>query len=194
MPIRGISGRGSGLASIGRRAGGIGLSDGNRESASSSGPASAQASFLEDEAELRRLVYAYARMVDRRDWSLLPRTFTDAARLRGPGYVMEGHDELRAGLATIDRFSATMHFVMNQIVEIEGDRATGEVYCLANHLLEERGQPVKLDMGIRYEDRYERTPQGWRIAERVLHLAWQQRLPLVPDAGLERQKEKGERA
>ena len=174
----------------------MGLSDGNRELASDSGPAHTQASFLEDEAELRRLVYAYARMVDHRDWSLLPRIFAAAARLRGPGYAMQGHDELRAGLATIDRFSATMHLVMNQIVELEGDRATGEVYCLANHLLEERGRPVKLDMGIRYEDRYERTPQGWRIAERVLHLVWQQQLPLGSGGGLEDERderEEGER-
>lgn len=167
------------------------LSDGNRESASGSRPAPTQTSLLEDEAELRRLVCAYARMVDRRDWSLLPRIFSDAARLRGPGYLMRGHDELRSGLATIDRFSATMHLVMNQSVELDGDRATGEVYCLANHLLEERGRAVKLDMGIRYEDRYERTPQGWRIAERILHLVWQQQLPLVP--GGERAEEEGER-
>jgi hypothetical protein len=170
------------------------LSDGNREVASDPRPAHAQTSFLEDEAELRRLVTAYARMVDRRDWSLLSRIFTDAARLRGPGYAMRGHDELRAGLATIDRFSATMHLVMNQVVEVDGDRATGEVYCLANHLLEDRGQQAKLDMGIRYEDRYERTPQGWRIAERVLHVVWQQRLPLVSGEGREdEEREEGER-
>jgi len=167
--------------------------DGNRESASGARPAPPRPSVLEDEAELRRLVFAYARMVDRRDWSLLPGIFSEAARLRGPGYAMRGHDELRAGLATIDRFSATMHLVMNQIVEVAGDRATGEVYCLANHLLEERGRPLKLDMGIRYEDRYERTPQGWRIAERALHLVWEQRLPLVPGTGPEEEERAEER-
>ena len=82
------------------------------------------------------------------------------------------------GLATIDQFSATLHCVHNQIAEISGDEASGEIYCVANHLLEKDGVPFKLDMGIRYEDRYERGPEGWRIAERVLNLIWQQELPL----------------
>jgi hypothetical protein len=33
-------------------------------------------------------------------------------------------------------------------------------------------------MGIRYEDHYLRTPDGWRLAKRVLNLIWQQDLPL----------------
>lgn len=132
----------------------------------------------EDAFELIQLAYGYASMVDRRDWERLPRIFTAGARLAGPGYEMRGHAELRAGLATIDRFSATMHRVSNPVFQIEGDRAKGELYCVASHLHEPRGVPSKLDMGIRYEDRYERTDQRWRIAERVLILIWQQELPL----------------
>ena len=108
----------------------------------------------------------------------LPKVFTEDARLSGPGYAMSGLAELGAGLATIDQFSATMHCVHNQIAEIEGDGGTGELYCVANHLHEKDGVIFKLDMGIRYEDRYERTADGWRIAERVLNLIWQQDLPL----------------
>jgi hypothetical protein len=132
----------------------------------------------DDERELRKLAYRYARMIDRRDWGEIPHVFTDASSLSGPGYAMTGHRELKAGLQAIEMFSATLHCVHNQLVDIEGDLATGELYCVANHLHDKNGVPFKLDMGIRYEDRYERGPDGWRIAERVLNLIWQQDLPL----------------
>lgn len=140
-------------------------------------------STREDEIALRELAYRYAHMIDRRDWTLLPRVFSEDARLAGPGYAMSGHAELRGGLARIDQFSATMHCVMNQRAEFEGERATGEIYCVANHLYEKDGVPFKLDMGIRYEDRYVRTADGWRIAERILNLIWQQDLPLELGGG-----------
>lgn len=131
-----------------------------------------------DERALRKLAYRYASMIDRRDWSQIPNVFTKEARLSGPGYSMEGHEALAGGLATIDMFEATMHCVHNQTSEVSGDVATGEIYCVANHLHEKEGVACKLDMGIRYEDRYERGPDGWRIAERILNLIWQQELPL----------------
>ena len=136
-------------------------------------------STQEDERQLRKLAYRYARMIDRRNWSEITEVFTDGAVLSGPGYAMTGHSELTAGLPSIEMYSATMHCVHNQSSEIDGDRATGELYCIANHLYEKAGVAFKLDMGIRYEDRYERGPGGWRIAERVLALVWQQDLPLA---------------
>lgn len=136
----------------------------------------------EDERELRKLAYRYARMIDRRSWYEIPEVFTEDASLSGPGYSMDGHDALREGLKAIGMYSSTLHCVHNQLAWIEGDRATGELYCVANHLYEKEGVPFKLDMGIRYEDRYVRSDAGWRIAERVLNLVWQQDLPLEVDA------------
>ncbi len=135
-------------------------------------------SSAEDEHELRQLAYRYARMIDRRDWQAIPEVFAVDASLEGPGYAMRGHDELRSGLAAIEMFSATLHCVHNLIVCVEGETASGEIYCVANHVHEKDGVALKLDMGIRYEDRYVRSEGGWRIAERSLILIWQQELPL----------------
>jgi len=142
----------------------------------------ARNSDRDDERLLRQLAYRYARLIDRRDWEEIPRVFTETASLTGPGYAMTGYRELKAGLQAIEMYSATLHCVHNQIAEIDGDFATGELYCVANHLHEKNGVPFKLDMGIRYEDRYERGSDGWRIAERVLNLIWQQDLPLETSA------------
>jgi len=132
----------------------------------------------EDEDELRKLAYRYAHMIDRRKWDLIPRVFTGDADLTGPGFAMSGHEELAGGLPSIDQFSATLHCVHNHLVHLEGDKGTGETYCVANHIYEKEGVPYKLDMGIRYDDHYLRTAEGWRIQNRVLNCIWQQDLPL----------------
>ena len=128
----------------------------------------------EDEFQIRDLACRYARMVDRREWNAIDEVFTEDAELSGPGYVMRGHAELVEGLSSIDRYSATMHCIHNQLCEIDGDIGWGEFYCVANHLHKIESEPWKLDMGIRYEDRYRRTKDGWRITKRVLHVIWQQ--------------------
>ncbi|MCP4907879.1 MAG: nuclear transport factor 2 family protein [bacterium] len=136
----------------------------------------------EDEVQLRDLAFRYARMMDRRQFDLLPRVFAADGILSGPGYEMEGHDQLRKGLQSLEQFSATLHGVLNTYFEIDGDRATGEVYCVANHLYEKEGVPFKLDMGIRYEDRYAREAAGWVIERRVFNMVWETDMPMKIEA------------
>ena len=132
----------------------------------------------EDEARLRDLAGRYARMMDRMSFDDLPRVFAADGVLSGPGYEMTGHDQLRAGLQSLDQFSATLHGVLNTYFEIEGDRAKGEVYCVANHVHEVDGIPFKLDMGIRYEDDYVRQGEIWVIARRFFNMVWETDTPM----------------
>ena len=101
----------------------------------------------EDEARLRETALRYARMMDRMSFDDLPTVFAEDGVLSGPGYEMTGHDQLRAGLQSLDQFDATLHGVLNTYFEIDGDRATGE-YCVANHVHQVDGIPFQLDMGI----------------------------------------------
>ena len=90
-----------------------------------------------------------------------------------------GRAQILRGLRRALRYRATFHAVHNQTLEIAGDEAAGETYCVANHLFERDGRPVKLDWGIRYQDRYRRGADGtWRIARRELIVDWEQELPL----------------
>ncbi len=141
-------------------------------------PTDALASQREDELAIRDLAYRYARLVDRRDYAEIPRVFTPDCEVTTMGFTMRGHAEIDSAFRKIEMYSATLHCVHNQMTRVDGDRAEGEFYCLANHIHERDGVAYKLDMGIRYEDRYVRTAQGWRIAQRVLNLIWQQDLPL----------------
>ena len=141
----------------------------------------ARAARREDEAQLRELAGRYAQMMDRLAFDRLPDVFAEDGVLAGPGYEMTGHDQLRAGLQSLDQFSATLHGVLNMYFEIDADnpdRATGEVYCVANHVHEVEGIPFKLDMGIRYEDDYKRVPGGWVIARRKFNMVWETDLPM----------------
>ena len=132
----------------------------------------------EQENQLRDLAYRYARMMDRREFDWLPQVFAEQGSLIGPGYEMKGHEQLRQGLKGLERFSATLHGVLNTYFEIDGDAATGEVYCVANHVYEKEGVPFKLDMGIRYDDQYTRGPGGWVITRRFFNMVWETDTPM----------------
>jgi len=100
--------------------------------------------------------------------------------LKGAGFELAGRERILRALPTItDRYRATFHAVHNQTLEIAGDEAGGETYCVASHLYERDGEARKLDWGIRYQDRYQRGSDGtWRFSRRELIVDWEQELPL----------------
>jgi hypothetical protein len=79
----------------------------------------------------------------------------------------------------VQKFNGTMHCVFNQTVEIAGDTAQGETYCIAYHGIRgEDGRPMTLDWAIRYQDRFARRGQEWRIAYRLLVVEWTRTSPV----------------
>lgn len=138
-----------------------------------------------DEWALRRLVQQYAFAVDRNDAPLFASLFLEDAVVEGPGFRFAGRERLRAVPGELaQQFRGTMHCVFNQRVVIEGDSARGETYCIAYHRIEdEDGRPQTLDWAIRYQDRFARREQQWRIAYRRLVVEWTRTGPveLLPD-------------
>jgi hypothetical protein len=133
---------------------------------------------LHDKQAIRELACRYAQMVDDRNYELAGEVFCEDAELLGPGFHLQGRDAIGDSLRSIERYRATFHAVHNQLVEVHGDEARGETYCVANHLHEVDGRAYKLDWGIRYRDRYRRETSGWRISRRELNVVWEQELPL----------------
>ena len=62
-------------------------------------------------------------------------------------------------------------------VTVDGDRATGETYCLAHHLWTEEGRRTLMVMSIRYHDTFVRQGGRWFFAERRLITDWVDRRP-----------------
>lgn len=134
---------------------------------------------VDDRLALRHLVDSYAVGCDRRDLAMLTACFADGGtltvhRLDRPATTMTapaGLERIPIGLA---RYDQTFHFVGNHLVDVRGDSATGDVYCMAHHLT--GAEDVVLH--IRYEDTYVRTGGGWRIATRHLRHLWTASLPV----------------
>ena len=132
--------------------------------------------------ELRRLAERYARHADSGDSDEFVQAFLPDARVHvyhPPEATttmsdMRGHDELRAIPTMLDKaYDRTFHLIANSSYEVDGDRATGWVYCLAHHLSTTRHGGTSYVMHIRYEDEYGRDAGGaWRIADRRVNIEW----------------------
>jgi len=145
---------------------------------------------LLDLREIQDLALRYARAADRRDYALFEAVYTEDARLSGhrgdpdttpPYFALEGRGVIVASMRALDRFESTLHVVSNQLVEIDGDRAHGETYCMAHHVYREGEVAMDHTMAIRYQDRMARTNGRWRFQERRLAIDWERHAPLRED-------------
>jgi ketosteroid isomerase-like protein len=140
-----------------------------------------------DVVELNQLAYRYAAAVDACDVEAFLTVFTPDARLRSyhpdaeePFADLVGHDQLvTIPNAMRNMFRHTAHMMTNHLVEVDGDGATGSVLCTARHLSVDPAIPAALTVIIRYDDRYERRADGWRIADRQIRFLWSERHAVV---------------
>jgi hypothetical protein len=136
---------------------------------------------LLDEAALRRTAELYAQGADRRDKALWSSILTEDCVLEVPGIDLKGRAQIVGALDIMAQlYAATQHRVHNQVVSIEGDRAHGETYSVADHLTVAGGQTTMLTWAIRYQDRWRREAGQWRFAHRRLVLDWTDTRVLAP--------------
>jgi hypothetical protein len=142
-------------------------------------------SEAEDRQALAQLVAAYARGCDRRRPEEVAALYTE-----GGGFAIvdtgaepleiSGYDRMVSGFSRLSRYEHTFHLLGQQTVDLDGDRATGECYCLAHHVeVADDGSRSVMTMHIRYQDRYARTPGGWKFEHRTLMVDWRETRPLV---------------
>src|ERR1700744_3743775 len=101
-----------------------------------------------DRLAIRELFDAYAHCADRRDAEGQKALFTVDTRfavyMDGEGseasYVLEGREALSPVFDDLNRYQATMHFNGQSTVALDGNRASGESYCIAHHLFIEDGE------------------------------------------------------
>ncbi len=131
--------------------------------------------------EIRDVLFRYARGIDRLDVDLVRSCYHDDAH--------DDHGAFRGDLEgflawvgdVLTYFDSTMHFLGNQLIEVDGAVAHAESYCVAYH---RRGahdgeEPYDLVTALRYVDRLERRGDQWRIADRVCVFDWSRRDPVV---------------
>ena len=94
---------------------------------------------------------------------------------------LHGRESLAPVFDDLNRYAATMHFNGQSTVDLDGDRASGESYCLAHHLsVSQDGQRTLMIASIRYLDRFAKRDGQWLFAERRLMVNWIDTRPSVP--------------
>jgi hypothetical protein len=134
---------------------------------------------LRIERECQWLVTAYCHYVDHGEARRVGELFTDDGVWAGPGVRMEGREQLEAGFGRRQDQSERMsrHVCNNFLCDvIDADHAEGTVYLT---LYRHDGDPDRAvspldgpEMVGEYRDRFERTRDGWRIAERTTHVSF----------------------
>lgn len=127
---------------------------------------------LSDRLEIQDLLVDYSYAVDRREWAALDAVFTADARidLTATGGVRGDLETIKRFLAGTQRhFAASQHLVAASKIELAGDTASGRTMC-HNPLVFKGGEVMFV--GLWYIDRFVRTEEGWRIAERAQELAF----------------------
>jgi hypothetical protein len=142
-----------------------------------------------DRVAIRELIDAFAHDADRRETEKQTALFTPDGIIENihtkPGRekettILRGQKALAEGFATLKKFEVTMHFNGQSTIQIHGDTANAETYCLAHHIYTENGQRLLMILGIRYNDMIVRVSGNWLFAKRQLHYDWVDRRPLNP--------------
>ncbi|MER5787683.1 nuclear transport factor 2 family protein [Streptomyces sp. NPDC001980] len=142
-----------------------------------------------DRLAIRELIDAYAHCADRRDAKGQMSLFTEDTRFlvfmdataAEPTQELHGRDSLAPVFDNLHTYRTTTHFNGQSTVSLDGDRATGESYCLAHHLsVEDDGRRTLMIASIRYLDAFVKQGGEWLFAERRLMVDWTETRPSTP--------------
>ena len=124
---------------------------------------------LLDRAAIQDVLLRYARGVDRKDLRLVATCFAPDAAYDGTlgrGRIGDALEKLGEAM---ERYDRTMHFIGNHSIEVAGEVATSEAYCLAHHVLRDGGRLV---VAVRYLDDLVRRDGRWMITARKAEVEW----------------------
>ena len=127
---------------------------------------------IADEFAIRNLLNWLALLADGDDVDAYVACFTEDALWESPTAALRGRADIRAGAEERRREglqgpgSNSCHVVTNQVVDIAGpDRAFSKSYLL--FVTNTSSHPM-LQTVARYDDTFDRTPAGWKLARRSI--------------------------
>jgi len=130
---------------------------------------------LDDTTQIIQALNLYALGVDSRRWELFDLVFAPDAEIIYPaGLYWTDLEAWKRDFETMHvRYEATMQYMSNHIVSVDGDRAASQTYGRWRLMYrDEAGDLRHWEGGGWYEDRLARTPQGWRITKRYARNCW----------------------
>lgn len=131
---------------------------------------------ISDRFEIQDLVYHYADIIDQRRFDELREVFSDDARIDYSavgGPVGDKESTIAFLKKALPAFKCYQHLNANVQIKVTGDTATGRVMCFnPQELMLGKEKSQLFMLGLWYNDQYVRTPQGWRMRERVEVMSW----------------------
>jgi hypothetical protein len=87
---------------------------------------------------------------------------------------LKGRKEMENAFAPfLARFETVYHFNGQHTVKLNGDNATGVLYCTVTLIGMQEGKRMKTTIGVSYKDEYVRQNGKWFIANRISNFNWQ---------------------
>jgi 3-phenylpropionate/cinnamic acid dioxygenase small subunit len=126
-----------------------------------------------DKEQIAEVLIRYATGIDSKDWPLLRSCWTDEIDV---DYQQLGRFTSADALTDVMRqlhenMGPTYHRMSNFVIAVDGDRATVRSYVHAVLMLQPDDSTTWVDALGHYDDVFVRTPDGWRIGERVSRTA-----------------------
>lgn len=125
---------------------------------------------VDDIEEIKQLQYEYGFSFDEDRLDDFANCFTEDCHGEYVPFTtsFDGRDEIRGILADLKegypRLTMALHYTVDPVIEVDGDTATGRwnwmVPCTV--LRDDDSETAAIQMG-RYDVRYRRDPDGWRI-------------------------------
>jgi hypothetical protein len=153
---------------------------------------------IEDKEQIRNRLYRYARGVDRAEVALTHDFYWEDGVLAFGSEPMIAHENMEAYTRehAAKVLDATQHMFGNILIDLRGDHAFVESYCLAHHRTfptrESNERAIGKDwtdaqddpegvsellIGFRYLDRFEKRNGEWRVAHRRFVFDWSHAAP-----------------
>ena len=133
---------------------------------------------VSDHLEIQGLLTRYCTAIDSKQYDMLDTVFTPDAFIdyRSAGGISGKLPEIKAWLAkALGVFPMTQHYVTNFSITLDGDSARSRCMFynpMGLSLQEGRKGLELLFFGGYYNDKLVRTPEGWRISERIEESTW----------------------
>ena len=125
-------------------------------------------SLLEEKDAIREVIARYCFHIDRNDFDAWAQTFTEDGVFEVQNLMkFEGRSSIREFANHIPKNergqTGMMHYTMNQIIDVSGERATATCYML----IVREGTPLHADIAGRYEDELVKQSGRWLFKRRT---------------------------
>jgi hypothetical protein len=133
-----------------------------------------------DRLSIRELIDTYAHCADRRDAAGQMALFNEDTRFLvfmesrnpEPSQAIHVRENLAAVFENLKTYVVTTHFNGQSTTVLNGDEATGEIYCLAHHISVANGKRSLMLASIRCLDTFTKLGRRWLFSERRPMVDW----------------------